>query len=173
MIDAQCLNDNLRRSDRAMDPLNAARVLENGEYGTLCMTEDDGAPYAVQINYVYDGKKSIYIHSALCGHKIECLMRDPRVCFSVTGECSVLPKHFSEAYESVLLRGVAVEVTEDDEKQRALKALIDKYSPDFREKGYIYAQRAEAKTRVFRIEIKSWSAKRRPKPSPRPASVKP
>ncbi|MGN0908173.1 MAG: pyridoxamine 5'-phosphate oxidase family protein, partial [Succinivibrio sp.] len=164
MKNATCLNDTMRRSDRAMDEEGASALLKSGEYGTLGMIEEGGAPYLVQVNYVWDGGNAIYIHSATAGRKVDCLRREGRVCFSITGGNRVLSSRFSEAYESVLLRGTAHEVADGEEKLKALRMLIDKYSPSFRERGYSYAQKAGPKTLVFRIDVALWSAKRRVAP---------
>jgi hypothetical protein len=53
----------LRRKDRAMDNDEALELIQAGEYGFLATAGEDGQPYGVPLNYVFQ-KNSIYFHSA-------------------------------------------------------------------------------------------------------------
>ena len=161
MKDAKCLNPTMRRQDRTVDGERACEVLRQAEWGTLALIEEDGAPYAVPVNFVWDGADAIYIHGALEGHRLDCLRRDGRACFNVAANCVLNPGKFTESFDSVTLRGRA-EIIEGGEALEALRGFIRKYSPDFLERGMVYAQKAAPKTTVVKLAIESWSAKHHP-----------
>ena len=45
----------IRRQDRVMDEARAREILATCEYGYLSMIADNGEPYGIPINYVWDG----------------------------------------------------------------------------------------------------------------------
>lgn len=85
-------------------------------------------PYAVPVNYVYDGN-SIYIHSAAQGHKIDALKRNPKCSLCIVDKDDVIPEEFTSYFRSVIAFGTAHFVESTDEKNAALRLLGDKYSP--------------------------------------------
>lgn len=82
------------------------------------------------------------------------------MCFTVVGKTEVLASKFAEKYESVIVLGKA-EAVEDAAKEKALEALIDKYSPEFREAGMQYIHAAKDQTGVYRIVIRQITGKAR------------
>ena len=60
-----------------------SRILETTSAGVLSLIDSDGLPYGVPLSYAFDGKASIYFHSALCGHKIECIMANSSCSFCI------------------------------------------------------------------------------------------
>ncbi|KLE15416.1 pyridoxamine 5'-phosphate oxidase family protein [Clostridium sp. C8] len=149
----------IRRSDRKIDRLEAIQLLKKCEYGVLSTMNENGYPYGVPLSYIYTND-SIYFHSALEGHKLENLKNNDKVSFCVVGQTNVLPDKFSTKYESVIIFGSAKEVF-DDEKNVVLLELINKYSPDYIEKGKIYIKNAGSKTKVIKVNIDHISGKAR------------
>ncbi len=145
----------LRRQDRALPRKEACELLQNSEYGTLCMQEIGGGGYGVPLNYVWDGKDCLYMHCAPAGHKLECLAQSSGVTFVVTGPNRILPEKFSTAFESVLLHGVAEVVADEAEKVQALRLLIQKLTPQEAHRGDQYITRAAQATAVIRLRITS------------------
>ena len=74
----------MRRIRQSLMPEEAKRILYDGRESVLAVHGDDGYPYAVPVNYVYDGEH-IYIHSAAEGNKIDALRRNPRMSLCVIG----------------------------------------------------------------------------------------
>jgi hypothetical protein len=149
----------LRRKDRGMPESEARALLERGEYGVLSLCGADNEPYGLPLSYcVLDN--AIYFHCALEGRKLAILAANNRASFCVVGTTEVLPDKFSTRYESVIVFGRVTEVLDQD-KQRGLEALVDKYCPDHREKGLQYIAADVAKTRVFTLQIESICGKAR------------
>ena len=100
------VNETVRRQDRLMDEAKALKLLENGEYGVLSMVSDGGG-YGIPVNYVWDGKNSVYIHCAPEGRKLEALKDNNKVSLCIIGEVNLLPNKFTTEYESALFFGTA------------------------------------------------------------------
>ena len=94
------------KKDRQMSAESVEKAFSAGNHGTLAVNGDDGYPYAVPVNYVYDNGK-IYIHSAKYGYKIEALKNSDRVCFSAILNSRVQQDMFTAAYQSVVAFGRA------------------------------------------------------------------
>ena len=153
------MNRPIRRTERALSQEQAMEILQKGEYGILSTVSSDGQPYGVPVSSCYTNNL-IYFHCAVEGHKLENLAANSRVSFCVVGETEVLPSKFATRYESAILFGRAVELT-DAEKRAGLTELLKKYSPDFMKKGLKYIESDIEKTRVYKIEIESLSGKAR------------
>jgi len=149
----------MRKAERAIPEDETRKLLEGCEYGTLSMTAPDGSPHAVPMSFVCLDN-TIYFHCAMEGYKISCLNANPEVCFSAVGKTETLPAKFSTRFESVIVYGTARECA-GDEKQKALEALIRKYSFGFLAGGLAYIARAAGKTRVYGIAIETITGKAR------------
>lgn len=149
----------MRRDDRQLSRGEAVAILEKGEYGVFSVMGDEGYPYAVPLSYAIDDG-AIVFHSAMEGHKVDALRKNPKCSFAVIGETEVLPGKFSTKYESVIVFGQAREL-EGEEKHAALMALIRKYSPGFLESGEKYARNSGHDTVVVKIEINQLTGKAR------------
>lgn len=153
-------NESVRRQNRLMEQSDALRLLADGEYGVLS-TVVDGKAYGVPMSYVWDAQDSIYFHCAQQGEKMKCI--GGSVSFAVVGHTRVLSAQFSTEYESIIAKGVIVQVLSEVEKMRALELILDKYSPDDKTAGMEYARRAIEKTAILRLDIESMSGKIRQK----------
>ena len=151
------MSKKMRRTDRALSPAQTEDVLRRGEYGTLAMTDGDGHPYAVSLSYVYSGGH-IYFHCAPDGHKLDCIRRDPRVCFSVATDTQLRPEELTTAYSSAIVFGTAEEVY-GSEKQDALRRLTEKYAPEYMDVGEKCIARRDSATIVVRITVRRMTGK--------------
>lgn len=151
----------MRRSDRLMKFEDALHLLTKAKYGVLSSVDEEGQPYGVPVNFVFDGEKSIYFHSASEGHKLENLNNNPKVSFTIVGDVQVMDWKFTTAYESVILFGVA-EIIEGEEKQHALNRIALKFSLDYMEKFENEIDRFLQTTTVVKISIEHMSGKARP-----------
>ena len=146
------------KKDRQMSAEAVEKAFSVGNHGTLAVNGDDGYPYAVPVNYVYDNGK-IYIHSAKYGYKIEALKNSDRVCFSAILNSRVQQDMFTAAYQSVVAFGRASFVEDDAERRRILEQFIYKLSPDFVEGGMKFVDVAIGKTALICIDVEEIKGK--------------
>lgn len=146
----------MRRKDKELFGADIEVILEKGEYGVLSTVGPDGTPYGVPLSYAWkDG--TIHLHCAAnVGKKLENISHCQDVCFVVVGNTQVQPQKFSTLYESVILTGKMLPA---EDPQASLMALIEKYSPDFMEKGLQYIHAAQSKTGVYTITPQSMTGK--------------
>lgn len=148
----------MRRKEFATSGKEALTILQKGEFGVLSTADKNGVPYGVPLNYAFDGGR-IYFHCAPeVGRKIMNLGENPRACFTVVGKVERVPEKFSTRYESVIAEGSAKPA---EDKETALRLLIEKYAPEFSEEGEDYIVRSAHKTAVYQIEIDELSGKSR------------
>lgn len=152
--------DQMRRSDRQMADDKALQLLQGAEYGVLTTIGEDGYPYGVPISFAYHAG-CLYFHSATEGKKLRNIAFNPKIQFVVVGDTEVLDSKFSTNYESVMAFGSAEEITEPEEKFKALMLLVEKYSPGFEMPGEAYARRSGHQTRIIRMKIEHITGKER------------
>ena len=76
----------IRKKKNAISIDTAKALLQSSRRGVLAVNGDDGYPYAIPINYVYDDDaQKIYFHGARVGHKVDALRACDKVCFTVYG----------------------------------------------------------------------------------------
>lgn len=118
----------MRRFRQELSKEESLEILKNRKVAVIAVAGDDGYPYAVPLNYVYaDG--FIYFHSALQGHKIDALRRNPKCSVCVIERDEVVPERFTSYYRSVIAFGTAEFIISPEEKIAPLRLLCDKYSP--------------------------------------------
>lgn len=118
----------MRRFKQELPVEEIVRILWNGKYCVMAVSGDEDYPYAVPVNYVYDGS-SIYVHSAAQGHKIDALKRNPKCSMCIVDKDDIIPEEFTSYFRSVVVFGRAHFVESTDEKITALRLLGEKYSP--------------------------------------------
>jgi nitroimidazol reductase NimA-like FMN-containing flavoprotein (pyridoxamine 5'-phosphate oxidase superfamily) len=88
--------------------------------GRIAITLEDG-PYIVPVGYGYENGK-IFFHSCFSGLKMEGLKNNPNVCFQVDESLSD-----TSMYKSVIIKGTAKVIDDEEEMIPYLQALINKY----------------------------------------------
>lgn len=85
----------IRRKNREIDSDSAKQLLQSSRRGVLAVNGDDGYPYAIPINYLYDDEaQRIYFHGAKIGHKVDALRASDKVCIPHFFYC-ILGKTFN------------------------------------------------------------------------------
>lgn len=65
----------IRRKNREISIDSAKQLLQSSRLGVLAVNGDDGYPYAIPINYLYDDEaQRIYFHGAKIGHKVDAFV---------------------------------------------------------------------------------------------------
>ncbi len=152
-------NNSIRRQNSLLDQVNAIHLLKNGEYGVLSIQIPDEGAYGVPLNYVWDGDSSIYIHCAPVGRKLTGIKACPEVSFCVVGTVQVMPEEFTTSYESIILQCKAVLELSLEEKMKAMGLMVEKYSPEYKDTGVAYAEKALSRMEVIRLGVQYWSGK--------------
>ena len=146
----------MRRFKQLLPAEEVERILRNGKYCVMAVSGDDGYPYAVPVNYAYDGT-SIYIHSAAQGHKIDALRRNPECSLCIVDKDDVIPEEFTSYFRSVIVFGEANFVESVEDKVAALRLLCSKYSPGINPEAEI--SRFIKTVCIVRIDIDSVTGK--------------
>ena len=153
-------NSRVRRQDRLIGPEEAITLLQEGEYGVLSMqTPDAKGAYGIPINYVWDKDRSIYIHCAPVGEKLQAIDCNPNVSFTVVGQTKVKPNKFTTAYESIVIKCHAYRHLPKEEKLYALEIFMRKYCPNDIVTGRKMAAKSFFRTEIVRLDIIEISGK--------------
>ena len=76
----------MRRKQKQITEGETKQLLRTERRGVLAVNGDDGYPYAIPVNYIYDEEwEKIYFHGAKAGHKVDALKKNDKVCFTVYG----------------------------------------------------------------------------------------
>ena len=110
--------------------------------GRIASIDENGFPQIIPMNFVFLND-SVYMHSHIRGEKIENIKRNSKVGFEVDRNLEFLPSYFSDPedasladtlYISVVIKGEALLVENNEEKVLALNGLMKKYQPEGRYK---------------------------------------
>ena len=155
----------MRRKDREVTDqkeieaiLEEAKILHLGLY-------DEGYPYVVPLHYGYEfveGKLTLWMHCAKEGHKLDLIRKDPHVCAQI--DCRVeavsggdIPCKYGSLFASVIGRGTAEILEDEEEKIRGLQILM-KYQTG---RDFEFSPEMATGVEVIRIRIEELSAKAR------------
>ena len=124
----------MRRFKQQLTNEECAEILRREPRGVLAVLGDDGYPYAVPLDFVYEDGK-LYFHGAAEGHKMDAIRRCDKASFCVTERGDAVPGEWWLTVRSVVAFG-RVRILEDrDEVLSRVRALGLKYAaPDYVEK---------------------------------------
>lgn len=149
----------IRRKKRETDIEAAKALLLSGRRGVLAVNGDNGYPYAVPINYIYDKEtEKIYFHGARAGHKIDALRACDKVCFTVYGNETIKDEDWAPFMQSVVVFGRCHLLEAGERATELLKKLAMKYYPNEQLVVDEIARDGKA-AQVFEIEIEHLSGK--------------
>ena len=150
----------MRRKDREKPKDFALAVADKCAYSVMATVNEDGSPYCVPLSLAREGEW-LYFHCAPAGQKIENLRRQNRVCITCVGDIKIIPRDFGIEYESAVINGTAFEITEKEERIRALALISRRYTPDDMDIFDEAIQRNLERTAVWKIRIDKISGKGR------------
>lgn len=146
----------LRRVDKQMSNEESISLLNRGREGILGTLGDEGYPYTVIVNYVFDQNK-IYFHCAKEGHKIDSISNHEKVSFTVFDNVEVVAEQLNTHYQSVIVFGKAKVMQANLE---ILLKLIQKYSNMDVSKATRFIEKEIMDTAIVEIEIEYMSGKK-------------
>lgn len=147
----------MRRFKQLLAEQASKEILNNATNGVLSLVDSDGVPYGVPLSFVYDGDKCVYFHSAVKGHKMECVEANGRCSFCVVGQDAIMPEEFTTYFRSVIVKGAIHVVTSRDEMLKGLSLLCGKYSPGIDSDAEI--SKCIGHVSVLRLDIDSMTGK--------------
>lgn len=150
----------MRRKDREMNEDFALYVVDKCDHAVMAVIGLDGHPYCIPITIVRH-EDWIYIHSAKDGEKVQCLRQNPNVCISCVGDTFKPLDNFTTEYESAVIKGQAVEVTERDEMIHGLRILSERHAPTNMAQFDKAIEGSLFRTGVWKIHIDSITGKRK------------
>lgn len=173
----------MRREDRRVtDPAAILSIIEAADSCRLGLVDDSGplpVPYIVALNFGYapagaDGLEgTFWFHCAREGRKLELIARNPTVCIQLDAEHepvkNALGCGWGMKYASVVATGRARIVENPTEVQYGLECLMAHYlrlwGPPDGSDGTAplpIDARVLQRTTVFRVNVESLNAKRKP-----------
>lgn len=121
----------LRRKKNAISMEETKSLLIKSRRAVLAVNGDDGYPYAIPINYLYDEEaNTIIFHGAKAGHKIESIKANDKVCFTVYGNEFVGEEEWAPFVQSVVVFGRCHLVESQDKCIELVKKFAMKYYPN-------------------------------------------
>lgn len=147
----------MRRFKQQLCLQSVKEMLCDATNGVLSLVDSDGMPYGVPVSYVYDGNRCIYFHSAVKGHKIDCVEDNGRCSFCVVGQDLVKPEEFTTYFRSVIVKGTIQVVADRDEIEKGLLLLCGKYSPGIDPEAEI--AKCISHVSVLRLDIEEMTGK--------------
>jgi len=146
----------MRRKDRERDRNFALKVIDRCDYGVVAFQGEE--PYCLPLSLVRVGEE-LYFHCAMEGKKLDRLRRDARVCVTFVGANQAAKDEFTTYYQCAIVLGTASEVTQDEEKISALRALCQRMTPENIEHFEADVARSLHRTGVWKIHINQITGK--------------
>lgn len=154
----------MRRNDRAVtEPSEITEIMTRCEVLHLAIAATP-APYLLPVNFGMEPNgMTLYVHGAMSGTKYDLLAENNRVGFEM--ECTnglVLDEAGHSCtmnYESVMGWGIVCEVTDPEEKLRALDRIMAQYHSE----GFSYNPAVAERTRILCLKVQERTGKRRKK----------
>jgi len=141
----------MRRIKQQLSAEECERILREQPRGVLCVHGEDGYPYGVPIDFLYqDGR--LFFHGAREGHKIDALAACDKVCLTVLDGGERQEGEWWYTFNSVICFGRCRVVEDDGTRLSILRTLGMKYIPTTAEMEATMA-RSAARTAVLEMEI--------------------
>lgn len=153
---------NVRCQNRILSDENRIKeLLYQSEYGFLSLgSDEDGYGYGIPISYAYDEEdNSLYFHCAVEGKKLDMMKNNNKISFCVVGITKPIAEQFTTFYESVVVFGKSDCGLSEEEKRKALRLLVKKYSTGFDVLGEKYMDNSWNRVYAFKLKIEHISAK--------------
>ena len=157
----------MRRKDREVTEIDdILRIVDSAKILHLSLFDGE-YPYIVPLHYGYeysDNTLTFYMHGAKEGRKLDLIRSNPHVCIEL--ECDVElvsggenPCKYGSAYASVIGRGIAEIVEDDQEKVKGLELLMKNQTG----RTFRIDPRMAASVAVLKVSLSGFTAKTRPK----------
>lgn len=149
----------MRRKQKEISAVAVKELLHSCRRGVLAVNGENGYPYAVPINYLYDEEAGkIYFHGAKVGHKVDALRACDKICFTIYGNEKIKEEEWAPFLQSVVVFGRCHLIEDQEQTLHLVKKFAMKYYPNERlvEEEISHSGRA---VQMFVIQIEYMSGK--------------
>ena len=123
----------MRRTKQEISREDCVKVLTEEKRAVLSVIGDDGYPYGVPVNFWYDADADrIYFHCAKAGHKLDAMLANDKVCFTVYNT-GYRKEDWSYYVTSVIVFGRAKVMTDEALMREKIRQFGMKYYPSAEE----------------------------------------
>lgn len=150
----------MRRIKQKLPLEEAKSLLMKNKRGVLSLNGEDGYPYAIPINFLYDEEENkIYFHGAKSGYKFDCIENNNKACFVTYGDQELSENGWSYYLKSLVAFG-EIEIIEDrDLAAKKLIELASRYYPSMSEINGVM-ERSFKNALVYSLNIQHMTCKR-------------
>ena len=138
----------MRRIKQQLSQEECEQVLTSERRGVLSVHGEDGYPYGVPMDYLYEQGK-IYFHGAKVGHKIDAIKADNRVSFTVFDQGVPVEGEVGPNVRSVIVFGRISLLETTPETLEIARRLGEKYDPS----GYVEDELRRTAERIQLLEL--------------------
>ena len=140
----------IRKRKNEIDRSAVETLLNESRRGVLAVNGEDGYPYAIPVNYLYDKEtQKIYFHGARAGYK---------VCFTVCGNETVREEAWAPFVQSAVIFGRCHLLDGGPSTMAVLKRFMMKYYPSEQLAEEEIARSGKA-VQLFEITVEHLSGK--------------
>ncbi len=141
----------MRRFKQQITESECLEVLKNETRGVLALHGEEGYPYAIPMNHWYSEENGkLYFHGAKEGHKIDSLLKNDKVCYTVFDKGYRKEGEWALNVKSVVIFGRIKTVTDKDEQINICTNLCKKFTDD---EDYLNKEIENAIPRVLCLEL--------------------
>ncbi len=149
----------IRKKKNQISDEAAKELLRTSRRGVFAVNGDDGYPYAIPINFLYDeDAQKIYFHGSRAGHKVDSLRACDKVCFTVYGNETIKDEPWAPYMQSVVVVGRCRLLESGEESLALVKRFAMKYYPDESLVDIEIAEGGKA-VQMYEITIEHYSGK--------------
>ena len=149
----------IRKKKNQISDEAAKELLRTSRRGVFAVNGDDGYPYAIPINFLYDeDAQKIYFHGSRAGHKADSLRACDKICFTVYGNETVRDEPWAPYMQSVVVFGRCRLLESGEESLALVKRFAMKYYPDESLVDIEIAEGGKA-VQMYEITIEHYSGK--------------
>ncbi len=138
----------MRRIKQQLSQEECEQVLTSERRGVLSVHGEDGYPYGVPMDYLYEQGK-IYFHGAKVGHKIDAIKADNRVSFTVFDQGVPVEGKVGPNVRSVIVFGRISLLETTPETLEIARRLGEKYDPS----SYVADELKRTAERIQLLEL--------------------
>ncbi len=121
----------MRRYKQQISDAECIEILKTEKRGVLSLIGDDGYPYGLPLNHLYDERDGkIYFHGAKEGYKIDAIKANPKASFCVMDRGFKKEGDWALHIKSVIAFGKISLITDIGKAEEICIRLVQKFTDD-------------------------------------------